>query len=306
MISHHIGKRWIAGKVACSVFVFSNFLGINAGSMSILAFTVEIYIAICRPLISQRYFTAHRTNLWILALWLVTLVYCAPWLYLTDVRPDPDIPTIQLCDFRTSTRHFTRYYFLVDLVLFYLIPLIVAIVVYTKIGSVLHRADQGTLMRATGADEERADKSIDDTENSSSLRRQIPQDQIAAGAALSSSNSVTPSTCQTISPEINEEDRHQQRDKKTSRDRAKSRAHILRMLFVIVLLFIITWLPYRGVLVYNTFASEPWLHLWFLFFAKTLIYFNSAMNPLLYSAMNLRFRKSLHRTITCRPPFDDR
>lgn len=193
---------------------------------------MEIYVAICRPLISQRYFTAHRTNLWILGLWLVTLVYCAPWLYLTDVRPDPDLPTIQLCDFRTSTRHFTRYYFLADLVLFYLIPLIVAVVVYTKIGRVLHRADQGTLMRATGADEERAEKSIDDTENSSSHQRHIPQDQIAAGASLLSSNPVTPSTCQTISPEINKEDRHHQRDKKTSRDRAKSRAHVrtVRML----------------------------------------------------------------------------
>ena len=33
VVSHHIGKRWIAGHVACSVFVFANFLGINAGSM---------------------------------------------------------------------------------------------------------------------------------------------------------------------------------------------------------------------------------------------------------------------------------
>ena len=78
------------------------------------------------------------------------------------------------------------------------------------------------------------------------------------------------------------------------------------MLIVIVLLFLVTWLPYRGVLVYNTFAQEQWLHLWYFLFAKTLIYLNSAMNSLLYSAMNLRFRKSLYRTITCRPPFDDR
>ena len=72
------------------------------------------------------------------------------------------------------------------------------------------------------------------------------------------------------------------------------------MLVVIVALFAITWLPYRGLLVYNSFAEHVWLELWFVFFAKTLVYLNSAMNPFLYNAMSRRFRAAVQRLLCSR------
>ena len=73
------------------------------------------------------------------------------------------------------------------------------------------------------------------------------------------------------------------------------------MLIVIVILFAIAWLPYRGLLVYNTFVEEPWLHLGYMFFAKTLIYLNSAMNPFLYNAMSRRFRLAMRKALRFTP-----
>ena len=56
-----------------------------------------------------------------------------------------------------------------------------------------------------------------------------------------------------------------------------------------VVLFAVSWLPFRGLLVCNMIASEQWLDIWYLLFAKTMIYLSAAMNPFLYNAINPRF-----------------
>lgn len=47
---------------------------------------------------------------------------------------------------------------------------------------------------------------------------------------------------------------------------------------MVVTIFALLWLPWRGVLVYNTVAalteSPAYMDLWFLMFAKTCIYIN--------------------------------
>ena len=73
------------------------------------------------------------------------------------------------------------------------------------------------------------------------------------------------------------------------------------MLVAVVVLFAVAWLPFRGVLIYNSFATIKYLDLWFMFFAKTLIYINSAMNPYLYGAMSPRFRVAVRRLFRLNP-----
>ena len=50
------------------------------------------------------------------------------------------------------------------------------------------------------------------------------------------------------------------------------------MLVVVVVIFATLWLPYRGMLVYNSFATmyskASFMDLWFLMFAKTCVYIN--------------------------------
>ena len=50
------------------------------------------------------------------------------------------------------------------------------------------------------------------------------------------------------------------------------------MLVMVVVIFAVLWLPYRGMLVYNSFATmfgaETFMDLWFLMFVKTCIYIN--------------------------------
>ena len=50
------------------------------------------------------------------------------------------------------------------------------------------------------------------------------------------------------------------------------------MLVVVTLVFATLWLPYRGMLVYNSFATmysgNTFMDLWFLMFAKTCVFIN--------------------------------
>lgn len=53
------------------------------------------------------------------------------------------------------------------------------------------------------------------------------------------------------------------------------------MLVVVVVIFATLWLPYRGMLVYNSFATmysrASFMDLWFLMFAKTCVYINRSV-----------------------------
>lgn len=46
------------------------------------------------------------------------------------------------------------------------------------------------------------------------------------------------------------------------------------MLAVVVAVFATLWLPYRALVVYNSFIFPPYMELWYLMFAKTMIFVN--------------------------------
>ncbi|XP_055339429.1 thyrotropin-releasing hormone receptor-like isoform X2 [Paramacrobiotus metropolitanus] len=290
LIFHHVGKRWVAGQIACSLFVFTNFLGINAGSISILAFSVEMYVAICRPLTAQKYCTMPRTNQIIMGIWLFAVLYCCPWLGLTEVRTDLHLPDRKQCDFRLSKEQYF-YYFAADLCLFYIAPLLIAAVIYTRIVIVLYKSVR------TYERESRSSVRVHHLRESVDGLDEVDQTSCTGPPAAYQCPRKSVTTC--LLPSTDPANDELQRAQNIHR-RMQSRARVLRMLIVIVILFAICWLPYRGLLVYNTFLKKHWLNLWYMFFAKTLIYFNSAMNPFLYSTMSKRFRRAAWMTLTCR------
>ena len=104
---------------------------------SILAFTVERFVAICYPLLARKVCTMERTTNLIRGTWIFTLLYCSPWLGLTTVREDPVHPDREQCSLRLHSREAYIAVFGTDLLLFYVVPLVVAIVVYVRIGRVL-------------------------------------------------------------------------------------------------------------------------------------------------------------------------
>ncbi|XP_055348498.1 thyrotropin-releasing hormone receptor-like [Paramacrobiotus metropolitanus] len=257
ILSYHIGNRWIFGQGPCAIFIFLNFLGINAGSLIMLAFTVERYLATCHPFHARFLCTVSRTKRVICGVWTVALVYCAPWLGLTEVKQDEFNPLIEQCGFRLSADVYLIV-FMADLVLFYILPLMAVIILYTKICLMMKE------------------------------KRPARCENISA-------HNVRPPLQRSLRVPSTESPTHN-----SSTESVYSLANIYRrsapvpkMLIVVVAIFAIAWLPYRGLLVYNSFVEEPWLNIWYVLFAKTAIYLNSAINPLLYNIMSARFRDAV-------------
>ena len=74
------------------------------------------------------------------------------------------------------------------------------------------------------------------------------------------------------------------------------------MLAVVVVMFATLWMPYRVYVVYNSFAVERYQDLWFLLFCRIMVYMNSAINPILYNAMSVKFRRAFKRLLYCGKP----
>ncbi|OQV19314.1 putative Thyrotropin-releasing hormone receptor [Hypsibius exemplaris] len=330
IVFHHIGRRWMADQapVPSSSSSISSASTPAASDMvssphfdpepcartpnnvsdtwttgppdfsSILGFSVEIYIAICRPLISQRFCTIKRSNRIILGLWMFAVCYCAPWLGLTELKQDSS--GRPQCDFRLSKEQYF-YYFTADLALFYITPLVVALIIYSKIIAVLQKS-------VTSFKRESCRESHMPSMSVTAVGEPTTVDGVMMLVSSSGTDSEKEKETKEVLLQVAEvcAKRHLCNiNGHDAEERMRGRTHVLRMLIVIVILFAVLWLPYRGLLVYNTFLERPWLNLWYLFFAKTLIYLNSAMNPFLYSAMSRRFRQALYATLACKEPFDD-
>lgn len=71
------------------------------------------------------------------------------------------------------------------------------------------------------------------------------------------------------------------------------------MLAVVVILFAMLWMPYRTLVVVNSFLDRAYLDSWFLLFCRICIYLNSAINPVIYNAMSQKFRAAFRKICGC-------
>lgn len=71
------------------------------------------------------------------------------------------------------------------------------------------------------------------------------------------------------------------------------------MLAVVVVLFALLWMPYRTLVVVNSFIDPPYHNAWFLLFCRMCIYTNSAVNPIIYNLMSQKFRVAFKKLCKC-------
>jgi hypothetical protein len=132
------GNRWVWGEVGCAVFIFCQNLGINASSLSLVAFTVERYVAICHPMRAHAVCTVNRAKRITTGVWVFAVIYCSPWLGLTETKPllYHGEPPARFCDFKRPRKEYLAYFF-ADLIVFYVVPLLVSCILYCLIARVL-------------------------------------------------------------------------------------------------------------------------------------------------------------------------
>jgi len=139
--------------VGCALFIFCQNLGINASSLSLVAFTVERYVAICHPMRAHALCTVNRAKRITTGVWVFALIYCSPWLGLTETKPllYHGEPPASFCDFKRPREEYLAYFF-ADLIVFYVVPLLVSCILYCLIARVLfaRRGPPGAVLGGSG------------------------------------------------------------------------------------------------------------------------------------------------------------
>ncbi|XP_029009996.1 thyrotropin releasing hormone receptor 2 [Betta splendens] len=255
-ISDSLSGKWIFGHAGCLGITYLQYLGINVSSCSITAFTVERYIAICHPIKAQTVCTVSRAKRIIAGVWIFTCVYSTMWLFLVDIQVSQDGHAVQ-CGYRVQRELYLPIY-LTDFAVFYVVPLLLAIVLYGLIARILYVSPL---------------PNHPDT-RATTLRQRGPE----ASDAVKGGRQGRPRTA------------------------LSSRKQVTKMLAVVVVLFALLWMPYRTLVLINSFVSTPYLDAWFLLFCRTCIYANSAINPVIYNAMSQKFRSAFRGLYRCQRP----
>ncbi|XP_060644237.2 thyrotropin-releasing hormone receptor-like [Anolis sagrei] len=244
-VSDSLAGTWVYGFAGCLGITYFQYLGINASSCSITAFTVERYIALCHPIRAQTMCTVSRAKRIIALVWVVTSLYCLIWFFLVDIAVNA---SQQLeCGYKVSRNLYLPIY-LLDFALFFVTPLSLVTVLYALIGKVLFHSPV------------------------------LPQDTTIRDGKDATQN-------RTVGPR--------------SRVHVSSRKQVTKMLAVVVVLFALLWMPYRTLVLVNSFVAQPYLDRWFLLFCRICIYTNSAINPIIYNAMSQKFRLAFKGLCKC-------
>ncbi|XP_026880071.2 thyrotropin-releasing hormone receptor [Electrophorus electricus] len=246
--------QWVYGYAGCLSITYLQYLGINASSCSITAFTIERYIAICHPIKAQFLCTLSRAKKIIVLVWTFTTLYCVMWFCLSDIEKQVyDNVTLIICAYKVSRKLYMPIYF-TDFALFYVIPLMLATVLYGLIARILFLNPLPS----------------DPKENTKTWKKAS-----CAGNKKHLSKNSSFSTTTT------------------------SRRQVTKMLVVVVILFALLWMPYRTLVVVNSFLPKPYLSSWFLLFCRLCIYLNSAINPVIYNVMSQKFRAAFRKLCQC-------
>uniref|UniRef100_A0AC11BTL4 Thyrotropin releasing hormone receptor n=1 Tax=Ovis aries TaxID=9940 RepID=A0AC11BTL4_SHEEP len=256
-ITDSIYGSWVYGYVGCLCITYLQYLGINASSCSITAFTIERYIAICHPIKAQFLCTFSRAKKIIIFVWAFTSIYCMLWFFLLDLNISTYKDAIVVsCGYKISRNYYSPIY-LMDFGVFYVVPMILATVLYGFIARILFLSPIPS----------------DPKENSNTWKN----DSTYQNKNLNSktSNRYFNST-------------------------VSSRKQVTKMLAVVVILFALLWMPYRTLVVVNSFLSSPFQENWFLLFCRICIYLNSAINPVIYNLMSQKFRAAFRKLCNCK------
>ncbi|XP_036866812.2 thyrotropin-releasing hormone receptor isoform X1 [Manis javanica] len=256
-ITDSIYGSWVYGYVGCLCITYLQYLGINASSCSITAFTIERYIAICHPIKAQFLCTFSRAKKIIIFVWAFTSIYCMLWFFLLDLNISTYKDAIVVsCGYKISRNYYSPIY-LMDFSVFYVMPMILATVLYGFIARILFLNPIPS----------------DPKENSKTWKNNsIHQNK---NLNLKTSNRCFNST-------------------------VSSRKQVTKMLAVVVILFALLWMPYRTLVVVNSFLSSPFQENWFLLFCRICIYLNSAINPVIYNLMSQKFRAAFRKLCNCK------
>lgn len=238
---------WTFGEVLCDVKVVITETLIYASILTIVAFTIERYQAICHPLSLNSRSGAGRAKRMILLVWVVSLVSALPWSLFAKVNyikyKGRDLEQSAWCSMpynEEAPDNMPLYVTVAATFLYFVIPFTIVLFLYLRIGLTMKRSKMQRCAASTGG----------------------------SGCEAESSYS-------------------------------QGRRTVIRMLIVVVVAFFICWTPFHSqrllfvvVTLYGSWTErlQQVQHVLFMV-SGVFYYFNSILNPILYTILSKRFRR---------------
>ncbi|XP_012141144.1 pyrokinin-1 receptor [Megachile rotundata] len=129
---------YIFGEGFCVLRGLAAETSTNASVLTITAFTVERYVAICHPFLSQTMSKLTRAVKWILVIWLVALSFALLPALQFGVIQHKNNPSLVMC---TVKRILLQHSFELSTFLFFVVPMSLITVLYVLIGLKLRKSN---------------------------------------------------------------------------------------------------------------------------------------------------------------------
>ncbi|CAH1773206.1 unnamed protein product [Owenia fusiformis] len=273
---------WIFGESFCVIRTMAAETSTYASILTITAFTIERYVAICHPLKCQTLSSLSRAVKVIVLLWIVSAILSIPIVILFGIvykhdRNDQIILDSATCNIKEEYDHVYKHAFEVATFLFFLAPMTVITVLYVLIGLAIRRS---SLSRAG------SDSSTGSGPNGTELRA-VHQSR-ARRSVLKMLEDSCPGSCGFIRVHGN------------NGGPAVSRS--LPLTVAVVVAFFVCWAPFHAqrlmvIYVRNWTPRLMEVQGVLYYISGVLYYVSSTINPILYNIMSLKFRQAFICTI---------
>ncbi|WAR08041.1 PK1R-like protein [Mya arenaria] len=263
---------WIFGESLC---VFKSFLAemtSYASVLTITAFTIERYVAICHPIKTQTLSNLSRAMKTVFSIWIISCLFALPYPIFTRVFPyivinGTAIPDSLQCNIPFEWQRGMSYMFQISTFLFFVFPMAVIIIMYAFIGLQLRRSQLDSKHKS----KTRARRAV-----VRMLGKEVKRKQ------LTDVNTLISFYASFLSVSIE------------------------KLSVAVVVAFFVQWAPFHAQRLMTSYMPpENWTPALIrfqsdLFYVSGVLYFcNSTINPILYNSMSKKFRLAFKRTL-CR------
>uniref|UniRef100_A0A6V7KAS5 G-protein coupled receptors family 1 profile domain-containing protein n=1 Tax=Bracon brevicornis TaxID=1563983 RepID=A0A6V7KAS5_9HYME len=130
---------YIFGEVFCVLRGLAAECSTNASVLTIAAFTVERYVAICHPFLSHTMSKLSRAIKLIIIIWLIGLAFAIPQaMQFGIIQMSPNDPDLIMC---TMKRVLIQHSFELSTLIFFIAPMTLIIILYSLIGFKLRKSN---------------------------------------------------------------------------------------------------------------------------------------------------------------------
>ncbi|CAH0553159.1 unnamed protein product [Brassicogethes aeneus] len=271
---------YIFGEAFCVLQGFAAETSANATVLTITAFTIERYVAICHPFLSHTLSKLNRAIKFIIAIWIVAICLAVPLAMAFGVwceqLPDGSFSDEQcVCMVK---RIVLPHAFEISTFVFFIAPMSLITVLYILIGLQLHRSTVGPSRGNSVKLKHRVYKPVTTFPNSAS------QAVVMLNGEGEKQNSV-----------------QEEEGRKNFAKNAQATKHVVKMLVAVVVAFFICWAPFhaqRLLAIYGKHTSARMIKAFQIltYISGVFYYLSTTVNPLLYHIMSHKFREAFKNT----------